>query len=74
MLMKFKNIYTIAGLLGLFFLLQSKAGGPATQQNLRVTGAPGEGTCANTSCHTSGAFGPLVSMSLFDGGNLTIKY
>ena len=72
--MKFKNIYTIAGLLGLFFLLQSKAGGPATQQNLRVTGAPGEGTCANTSCHVDGAFNPTVSMSLFDGGNLAIKY
>lgn len=72
--MKFKNIYTIAGILGLFILLQSKAGGPATQQNLRVTGAPGEGTCANTSCHTAGAFGPLVAMSLFDGDNLTIKY
>lgn len=72
--MKFKNIYTIAGLIGLFFLLQSRAGGPATQQNLRVTGAPSEGTCANTGCHTGGAFNPTLSMSLFDNGNLTIKY
>lgn len=72
--MKFKNIYTIAGILGLFFLLQSKAGGPATEANLRVTGAPGDGTCANTNCHTSGAFNPTLSMSMFDGANLAIKY
>ncbi|MBI1226332.1 MAG: T9SS type A sorting domain-containing protein [Bacteroidetes bacterium] len=72
--MKFKNIYIVAGLIGLFFLLQSRAGGPATQQNLRVTGAPTEGTCANTGCHTGSAFNPTLSMSLFDNGNLTIKY
>jgi len=72
--MKFKNIYTVAGILGLFILLQSKAGGPATQLNLRVTGAPSEGTCANPNCHVSGSFNPTLSMSLFDNGNLTIKY
>jgi Secretion system C-terminal sorting domain len=73
--MKFKNIYTVAGILGLFVLLQSRAGGPATQANLKVTGAPGDnGTCANTSCHTAGSFEPTLSMSLFDGANLAIKY
>ena len=74
MLMKFKNIYKVAGILGLYILLQSRAGGPATQQNLQVTGAPGNGTCANTGCHTDGAFEPTLSMSLFDGANLAIKY
>lgn len=72
--MKLRTFYTFAGLIGLYFLLESKAGGPATQQNLRVTGAPSEGTCANTGCHTAGSFQPTVSMSLFDGGNLAIKY
>ncbi len=72
--MKFKNIYTVAGIIGLFFLLQSRSGGPATQANLRVTGAPGDGTCANQTCHTAGSFSPTVSMSLFDGANLAIKY
>ncbi len=72
--MKFRNLYTVAGIIGLFVLLQSRAGGPATQGNLRVSGAPGDGTCANSTCHTAGSFQPLVSMSLFDGNNLTIKY
>lgn len=72
--MKFKNIYKVAGIIVLYVFLQSRAGGPATQQNLRVTGAPTEGTCANTGCHTAGSFQPTVSMSIFDGGNLAIKY
>ncbi len=72
--MKFKNIYAIAGLLGLIILLQGKAGGPATQQNLRVTGAPSEGTCANTGCHTAGSFSPSLSIKLFDGDNEVTKY
>jgi hypothetical protein len=72
--MKFKNIYKIAGLIGLCILLQSKKNGPATALNLQVTGAPGEGTCANSNCHTSGAFNPTLSMSMFDGANLAIKY
>lgn len=72
--MKFKNIYTVAGILALYLLLQGKAGGPATQQNLRVTGAPSEGTCSQTNCHVGTAFQPTLSMSLFDGSNLAIKY
>ncbi len=72
--MKFKNVYTVAALIGLFFLLQSRAGGPATQANLQVTGAPNNGTCANPTCHTAGAFDPTMAMSLFDGDNLAIKY
>lgn len=74
MLMKFKNIYKVAGIIALYILLQSKKGGPATEGNLRVTGAPGDGTCANPNCHVDGSFEPTVSMSLFDGGNLAIKY
>jgi hypothetical protein len=72
--MKFKNIYTVAGILALYLLLQGKAGGPATQQNLRVTGAPTEGTCSQANCHIGTAFQPTLSMSLFDGSNLAIKY
>ncbi len=72
--MKLRTFYTFVALVGLYFLLESKAGGPATQQNLRVTGAPGEGTCGDMNCHTAGSFQPTVSMSLFDGGNLAIKY
>lgn len=74
MLMKFKNIYKVAGLIGLYIFLQSRAGGPASEASLQVTGAPGNGTCANTGCHTAGSFNPTVSMSLFDGANLAIKY
>ncbi|MCU0347040.1 MAG: T9SS type A sorting domain-containing protein [Saprospiraceae bacterium] len=72
--MKFKNIYTVAGLLGLFLLLQSRSGGPATQANLRVTGAPGDGTCANSTCHTAGAFEPVVSLELLDDTVAVTKY
>lgn len=72
--MKFRNIYKVIGILGLFVILQGRAGGPATVQDLQVTGAPGNGTCANTGCHTQGAFEPTVSMSLFLGANLVAKY
>ncbi|MCC6724570.1 MAG: T9SS type A sorting domain-containing protein [Saprospiraceae bacterium] len=72
--MKFKNIYTVAALLGLFILLQSKSGGPATQLGLRVSGAPGDGTCANTGCHTAGSFDPSLSVQLLEGDNPVTKY
>jgi Secretion system C-terminal sorting domain/Reeler domain len=72
--MKFKNIYTVAAILGLFILLQSRSGGPATQGNLRVTGAPTEGTCANSTCHTAGSFDPSLSIELLDGANIVTKY
>ncbi|MBK8566935.1 MAG: T9SS type A sorting domain-containing protein [Saprospiraceae bacterium] len=72
--MKFKNIYTVAAVLGLFVLLQSRSGGPATQANLRVTGAPTEGTCGNNTCHTAGAFDPSLTIELLDGDNLVAKY
>lgn len=80
--MKIKNIYKIAGILLLYIVLQSRAAGPGSAQNLQVTGAPGStgiaggqpGTCANIGCHTEGAFSPTLSMSLFEGTNLVAKY
>jgi hypothetical protein len=72
--MKFKNIYTVAAILSLFVLLQSRSGGPATQANLRVTGAPNEGTCGNNTCHTAGSFNPSVTIELLEGDNLVAKY
>ncbi len=74
LLMKFKNIYTVAAVIGLFVLLQSRSGGPATQANLRVTGAPNEGTCGNNTCHTAGAFDPSVTIELLEGDDLVAKY
>ncbi len=76
--MKIKNVYKIAGILILYVVLQSKMNGPGSVESLQVTGAPGSsgnvGTCANTTCHTQGAFSPMLSMSLFDNGALAIAY
>jgi type IX secretion system substrate protein/Reeler domain-containing protein len=78
MFMKIRNVYKIAGLLVLYVVLQSRAGGPGVMASLEVTGAPGStgdvGTCANTNCHTSGAFDPVVSLELLDGNTPVTKY
>lgn len=46
--------------------------------NLQVTGAPGStgnnGTCANTGCHTAGAFDPTLSIELLDGATPVTEY
>lgn len=77
--MKIKNIYKIGFLLVLSLALQSRKNGPATVQNLQVTGAPGStgsmGTCANSGCHVGGNFNTTISMSVLEeGGTITDKY
>jgi len=76
--MKIKNVYKFAGLLVLYVVLQSRAGGPGAVAGLEVTGAPGStgntGTCANTGCHSSGAFDPAVTIELLDGDTPVNKY
>jgi hypothetical protein len=57
-----------------YVLFQSKDQGPGNELNLRVTGAPGDGTCANTDCHTSGSFDPTVTIELLDGANPVTEY
>lgn len=72
--MKIKNVYKIAGILILYVVLQSKMNGPGSVLNLQVTGAPGNGTCANSTCHTQGSFNPMLSMGFFENGALAAKW
>ena len=72
--MRLKNIYKIAAILILFVGLQARKNGPGAVEGLMVTGAPGDGTCANPGCHTAGAFNPSVSIALMEGTENVTKY
>ena len=80
--MKFKKLYPFTIAIGALVFFLGNANGPATQFNRQVTGAPGSllqnsgqpGTCANTGCHSSGAFSPSVTIELLDGANVVDKY
>lgn len=76
--MKIRNVYKIAALLVVYVVLQSRSGGPGGVANLQVSGAPGstgsKGTCANTGCHTAGAFDPSLSIELLNGTDPVTEY
>ncbi len=76
--MKTKLVYKLAGMLLLFIILQSRSGGPGSQQNLQVTGAPGSsgnaGTCGNIGCHSGGNYNSSLSLSLLDGALSVTSY
>ena len=73
-----KKIYLsliTCGVLGIV-LLNSNAGGPASNGN-RATGAPGDGSSTCVTCHNSGgAFGNVtIDMSMKDAnGNVKTEY
>lgn len=73
-LMRLKSIYKVAAVLILFVGLQARKNGPGAVQDLRVTGAPGDGTCANIGCHTDGTFSPAVSITLMEGTENVNQY
>ena len=72
--MKFSIFYKLFALAFLAFVFQSRSGGPANVQGLQVSGAPGNGTCANSGCHTAGQFDPALSIELLDDGTAVDKY
>lgn len=72
--MKFRIFYKLFGLAFLAFIFQSRSSGPAAVAGLQVTGAPGNGTCANTGCHASGAFDATIEIELLDNGAAVDKY
>ncbi len=76
--MNLKNVYKLFPLMVLYAGLQSHSTGPGVAADLQVSGAPGssgdKGTCANTSCHTSGNFSPTASIQLLDGADAITEY
>jgi hypothetical protein len=76
--MRIGKIYQVFILLALSILFQSRSGGPGTEQNLQVTGAPGStgspGTCANAGCHDDNQFNPSVKFLLIDGADTIDTY
>lgn len=72
--MKFRIFYKLFALGFLAFVFQSRSGGPANVQGLQVTGAPGNGSCANSGCHTAGIFDAALNIELLDNGDVVDKY
>ncbi|MFT4759738.1 MAG: hypothetical protein ACI9XO_004730 [Paraglaciecola sp.] len=72
--MKSRTFYKIFGLAFLAFIFQSRSNGPAAVAGLQVTGAPGNGTCANSGCHTTGSFDATLDIELLDNGAAIDKY
>ena len=74
MRMKFRIFYKFFALAFLAFIFQSRSSGPAGVAGLQVSGAPGNGTCGNTGCHTAGQFNAALSIELLDNGTTVTKY
>lgn len=72
--MKIKFLYNFFALALLAFVFQSRSAGPAAIQGIQATGAPGNGTCGNMGCHTTGAFNPTLKLELLDNGNPITAY
>jgi hypothetical protein len=72
--MKFRIFYKFFALAFLAFIFQSRSSGPAGVANLQVTGAPGNGTCANAGCHTAGSFSPVLDIELLENGVAVDSY
>lgn len=73
--MKFRILYKFFALAFLAFIFQSRSAGPAGVAGLQVTGAPGNGTCANAGCHVaSGTFAPALTIELLEDGIAVDSY
>lgn len=72
--MKIRIFYKFFALAFLAFIFQSRSSGPAQIAGLQVTGAPGNGTCANSGCHTAGQFDAALNIELLDNGDAVDKY
>ena len=73
--MKRTNIFLVAGFIITCLSLMSNSGGRAAVQGQGSTGAPGENTCGQTGCHSSGSFNPMASIRVEDmDGNQISEY
>jgi len=73
--MKFRILYKFFGLAILAFVFQSRSNGPASAAGLQVSGAPGNGTCANSGCHGGNAFDASLDIEFLNSaGDVISQY